>query len=213
MSWHSDKVNSNNSHGKSSATPKPEKTAPLDHERSQKKQEKICDTIDCMGESSEFHENLDALRQIPYFSKLPLEKLKLWAYLTYRNHFRQGEYLFRQGDDDGCAFYLIKGRAVLTHDDGNGAVDIRIYPSETFLGSLTILGNEPRLYSLKAMDDVDALVTEREKVKRLLEHFPELYLPIIQGSIDKIYNWERCFLNHHVKDCKDCASYLGVSVL
>lgn len=188
MSWHSDRVNSD-------------------------RQEEICDKIDCLGESSEFQQNLKVLRNIPHFSKLPMEKLKLWAYLTYRTHFRKGEYLFRQGDDDGCAFYIIDGVAMLTHDDGSGEVDLRTYSNETFLGSITILGKKPRLYALKAIEDVHALVTEREKVKRLLEHFPELYLTIIQGNIETIYQWERSLLYHHAKDCKACASYLGLSVL
>ena len=66
-----------------------------------------------MGTSSEFQENLSALREIPFFSKLPMEKLKLFAYLCTRNSYEPGDYMFQQGDDDGRAFYILEGNAAL----------------------------------------------------------------------------------------------------
>ena len=67
--------------------------------------------------SSEFQGNLEILRQTYFFSSLPLETLKIFAYLCTREKFRQGEHLFRQDEDDGQAFYIIDGRARLERDE------------------------------------------------------------------------------------------------
>ena len=63
--------------------------------------------------SSEFQENLELLRQIYFFSGLPLETLKVFAYLCSREKFKQDEYIFSQDEDDGRAFYIINGQAQL----------------------------------------------------------------------------------------------------
>ena len=48
-----------------------------------------------LAPSSEFQENLEILRQTYFFSGLPLETLKIFAYLCTREKFRQGEHIFR----------------------------------------------------------------------------------------------------------------------
>ena len=90
---------------------------------------------------------------------------------------------------------------------------IREYGKDTFLGGMAILGKNRRIFSLKAIDKMVCLVLEREKFIRILEQFPELTLPAIQGNLECIYAWEKHFLSNHLKDCKDCFQHLGVSVL
>ena len=66
----------------------------------------------------ELDQNLELLRQTYLFSGIPLETLKVFAYLCSREKFQEGEYLFRQGEDDGQAFYIISGHAVLEREEG-----------------------------------------------------------------------------------------------
>jgi len=49
-----------------------------------------------LSPSCEYQENLGILRQTYFFSGLPLESLKIFAYLCTREKFREGEFLFRQ---------------------------------------------------------------------------------------------------------------------
>jgi len=67
------------------------------------------------GRSCEFQENLNILRQISIFSPLPLDSLKVFAYLCNRERFKKGDFLFKQDEDDGQAFYIISGEAVLVY--------------------------------------------------------------------------------------------------
>ena len=61
----------------------------------------------------EFQNNLNILREIYFFSALPIDTLKVFAYLCTRENFKPGDFLFTQEDDDGQAFYLISGEAAL----------------------------------------------------------------------------------------------------
>ena len=63
--------------------------------------------------SCEYKDNISILRQMEFFSKMPLETIKIFAYLCTKEIFKSGDYLFRQGDDDGQAFYLLSGKVSL----------------------------------------------------------------------------------------------------
>ena len=68
--------------------------------------------------ASELDQNLELLRETYLFSVVPLEALKVFAYLGNREKFKQGEYLIHQGEDDGQAFYIIDGLATLEREAG-----------------------------------------------------------------------------------------------
>ena len=72
--------------------------------------------------SSEFQENLEILRQMDFFSALSLESLKVLAYLCTRERFKAGDFLFRQDDNDGNAFYIMSGKAELVRQDAGFAI-------------------------------------------------------------------------------------------
>lgn len=139
----------------------------------------------------EFQENLEILRQIDFFAGLPIETLKVFAYLCARETYSAGDYLFTQSDDDGQAFYLITGRATLTHAADNVETEILNFASGEFLGSLTLLGSMPRLFSLKAVEPVECLVLTREKFAKAIEQFPELMPRLLKSVVLAIRNWEK----------------------
>ena len=55
---------------------------------------------------SEYQSNLEILMQIPMFSGLPIEPIKLLAYLCKREIFRPGEIIFQQHEVDDNAYFL-----------------------------------------------------------------------------------------------------------
>jgi CRP-like cAMP-binding protein len=87
--------------------------------------------------SSELEQNLNLLRQTYFFSTFPVEALKVFAYLCHRETFNTGEYLFRQGEDDGRAYYLIEGTAELEFSAGDRVQLIRQGNPGDFFGGLS----------------------------------------------------------------------------
>jgi len=163
--------------------------------------------------SCEFQDNLNLLRQTYFFSGLPLETLKVFAYLCTRESFDPGEQLFRQGEEDGQAFYFIAGRAELKREDNGNARSIRSYGTGDFVGGLTLLGEMRRLYSMTATDPCTCLVLDREKFSKALEQFPEIMPRIFKAVASSIDNWEDRFLTDAAIQCGGCLDKLGVSLI
>ncbi|MBW2488190.1 MAG: Crp/Fnr family transcriptional regulator [Deltaproteobacteria bacterium] len=163
--------------------------------------------------SSELEENLEILRQTYFFSGLPLETLKIFAYLCTREKFKKNEYIFKQHEDDGRAFYIIDGKASLEREDNGNARDIRDCKGGEFLGGLTLLGDLRRLFSLRATEDTTCLVIEREKFSKALQQFPDIMPRILKAVAKSIDSWEERFLAGRGDMCGECMVNLGVSLI
>lgn len=166
-----------------------------------------------LAPSSEFQENLEILRQTYFFSSLPLETLKIFAYLCTREKFKQGEHLFHQDEDDGQAFYIIEGQARLERTDNGTTTEIRDCKTGEFLGGLTLLGETRRLFSLKSVTDTTCLVLNRGKFLKTMEQFPNLLARICNAVAQSIDSWEDRFLSDRSAQCGECLSRLGVTLI
>ena len=164
-------------------------------------------------QTSEFQQNLELLRNIYFFAGLPLESLKVLAYICTRETFKVGEYLFQQDDDDGQAFYILSGKTGLEHRDENGDHMIREYEAEDFLGGLVLLSNMPRRFSLKALADVSCLILTRDKFLITMEQFPELFPRIIKSVVENLSSIEGRFLASSTEGCENCRQMAGFSLL
>ncbi len=169
--------------------------------------------INNVNPSSELEENLEILRQTYFFSGLPLETLKIFAYLCTREKFKKEEYIFKQHEDDGRAFYLISGNASLERSDNSNARQVRDCKAGEFIGSLTLLGEVRRLFSLKATEDTICLVLEREKFGKALQQFPDIMPRIFKAVAKNINTWEERFLSGRGDMCGECLENLGVSLI
>ncbi len=163
--------------------------------------------------SSEFEENLELLRQIYFFSGLPLETLKVFAYLCSREKFKQDEYIFSQDEDDGQAFYIISGQARLERRDNGETIAVREYKTGEFIGGLTLLGETKRLFSLKSATETTCLVLNREKFSKTMEQFPGLLAKIFNAVARSIDTWEERFLSNRGDQCGECLNQLGVTLI
>lgn len=165
------------------------------------------------GHSSEFQENLNILRQISIFSPLPMDSLKVFAYLCNREMFKKGDFLFNQDEDDGQAFYIMSGEAVLVYKGEADGVEFTHYGEGDFVGGLTLMGKVPRLFSLKALTDITCLIMRRDKFAKAIEQFPELMPRILHALVDRIYRWEKKLLADHTETCNDCIKKVGASLV
>jgi CRP-like cAMP-binding protein len=163
--------------------------------------------------ASEFQQNLTLLRQIYFFSGLPLETLKVFAYLCTRENFKAREFIFRQQEDDGQAFYILEGQAQLERTVEGQTTTVRSCEIGEFIGGLTLLGDRRRLFSLKAVTETTCLVLNREKFNKTMEQFPNLMIKICKAVAQRIDTWEQRFLADRVDQCGECLPMLGVTLI
>ncbi len=161
----------------------------------------------------ELNQNLELLRQTYLFSGIPLETLKVFAYLCSRDNFKNGEYLLRQGEDDGQAFYIIRGHAVLEREEGGIIREIRQVGEGEFLGGLSLMGSMQRLFSLKAVSETSCLILSREKFSRTLSQFHDLMPSFFKALVGGVDGWEKGFLSSRLDHRDECLQHLGVSLL
>ncbi|EPR41737.1 putative transcriptional regulator, Crp/Fnr family [Desulfovibrio sp. X2] len=161
-------------------------------------------------QSCEFTQNIELLRQVPLFAALPLEPLKILAYLAQRETFAAGDILFHEGEADGQAFYIISGNARLLREEETGTRELRDYGEGEFLGGLGLLGEMRRLFSLRAETQIRALVLTRERFAKVLEQFPDIHARLGEAMVKFIGEWEE----HVLRDQgSECLAYCGVSLL
>jgi CRP-like cAMP-binding protein len=165
------------------------------------------------GQTSEFQENLSILRENHFFSNLPLEALKVFAYLCTREKLKPGDYLFHQDEDDGQAVFLISGKAALEYKDDDGTMHLLDFDPGSLLGCLSLMGKMSRLYSLKAVEETQVIIMTREKFAKTVEQFPDLMPKILQAIVESVRAWEKRYFISHIRQCDSCRLVAGVSLL
>lgn len=163
--------------------------------------------------TSELDQNLEFLRQTYLFAVVPLESLKVFAYLCTREKFKQGEYLIHQGEDDGQAFYVIEGQARLERESGGHVQTVREIEAGEFIGGMSLMGSMQRLYSIRAETDTTCLILNREKFARTMSKFQDLMPSFFKALVGQIDAWEKSFLSGRMDACRECLGQLGVSLL
>lgn len=143
------------------------------------------------GAASEFSQNLEILRQIEFFAGLPMETLKVIAYLLVRERFAAGDYLYTQNDEDGQAFYILEGELRLVCDMDGGEQLVRRFGEGDFIGGLSLLSPMRHLFSLRAVQDSACLILSREKFTKAIAQFPELIPRVFKSVADSIHDWDR----------------------
>jgi len=161
---------------------------------------------------SEYQENLEILIQLPLFAGLPIEPLKVLAYLCRRVTFKPGELIFHEHEVDPNAYYILEGKAgLITETDGEA--QFTEFGEREFIGSMSLFCDVKRLFTLKAKTRVICLMLSREKFQKVLERFPEISTRMIQAILMSIHGWEERNLVEHVQMCEPCRKRVGVSLV
>jgi CRP/FNR family cyclic AMP-dependent transcriptional regulator len=164
--------------------------------------------------SCEFNENLNLFREIPFFAGMSLQTHKVLAYLCSRETYDPGERLFQQGDDDGRAFYLLSGSAVMVHRRDQRQIVTRKLSAGDFFGGMALLGSAPRLFSVEALDTVVCLALSRDNFHRLEQQFPDILPRAVKAVVRGVFDWEKRLLRQATNNgLNGLDAIVGVSLL
>ncbi len=156
--------------------------------------------------------NLELLREIPYFSGLSMECLKLLAYLCIRETYAPGDMLFERDNDDARAHYLVSGKLEILRHNSDGPVVCRTLGPGSFLGAVALLGNLRRLFSARAVEETVCRVLAREKFANAMHRFPDQMPRYLQAVVNAIRTWEARQCAEEVT-CEVCLDKMGVTLL
>lgn len=149
----------------------------------------------------ELEENLEVLRRTSVFSEIPLQRLRLYAYLSRRMRFRPGEFLFRQGDRDDRGYILMAGRAQIIREYEDRSLILGELKGGEFFGGLALLANVQRLFSIRAVTAMECLTVDRESFRKLVILFPEVAIKALEMMVRRIAQMEEKLLEMKVHEC------------
>jgi CRP/FNR family transcriptional regulator, cyclic AMP receptor protein len=161
---------------------------------------------------SEYQANLEILMQLPLFAGLPIEPLKVLAYLCKRETFRPGEIIFHEHEVDTNAYYILEGTAELV-SESDGEARFTAFGEREFIGSMSLFCDIKRLFTLKANTKLVCLTLSRDKFQKVVERFPEIADKMVQSILMSVHAWEERFLREHALTCDDCRKMVGVSLV
>jgi len=169
---------------------------------------------DDSGGQSEFAANLTVFRQIDFFSQISIEGMKLFALLCKRQVYKKGDYIFHQGDDDGCSFYILSGKAKLVLIKEAKEHFIREYKKENYFGVLSLMTPMVKQFSLIAQEDTHCMVMNRDAFSKVVEQFPDIPLKIMKFIGQRVAQAEqKCIIEFESKQGEEFKHLLGISLI
>jgi CRP-like cAMP-binding protein len=161
--------------------------------------QKACD-IDSAGRC-ELDLNLEILRREPVFSEIPVQRLRVYAYLSKRVRFQGGEFVFRQGDRDDRGYIILSGRAQIIREYQEQSLILNELREGEFFGGLALLSDIPRLFSIRVIEPMECLTVDRESFQKLVMQFPEVAVKAIDMMVRRIVQMEQKLLEIKVHEC------------
>jgi len=155
-------------------------------------------------------QNLEFLKDVGLFSSFPDKAMKLLAFLAERTHLVTGDVLFEEGDDHGQAYLVLSGQLSLSKQKNGEKVIIQHYTKGDFLGSFSLLGAMPALFTLQASTETTVLTINRQQFSKILEQFPETTKLSLKALLNELNQWERKNI-YEAGAC--CLSRTGATVL
>ncbi len=135
------------------------------------------------------NDDIRLLSQVPIFSELDGDQLRLIAFGAERRSIGSGQELFRERSPAEAAFIVIKGSFELYVSAREGGVRVeRTVGPGTLLSELALVTMVERKFTAIAVDDAEVLKISRALFQRLLEEYPQVGR-LIEGRIrDNISN-------------------------
>ncbi|MBN2525206.1 MAG: cyclic nucleotide-binding domain-containing protein [Deltaproteobacteria bacterium] len=126
----------------------------------------------------------DFLGRLEIFKELGNRELKAIAKSCSESDYESGEYLCRQGERGIAAFLIVSGEVeVVEHfDKSDDEVVVTTLGQGAFVGELSIIDGAQRVASIRAKDDVKALILTQWAMLGLIKSRPSIaaaMLPVI----------------------------------
>jgi len=126
------------------------------------------------------NEEVELLRNIPMFANIEPSKLKLLAFTSERMAFKDGDVLFRQGEQGDSAYVIIGGEADVIVDTPKGPLTVAKLKRNDIVGEIAILCDVPRTATVKASSKLEAMVIAKDLFFRLIMEFPQMAVEIMR---------------------------------
>lgn len=118
--------------------------------------------------------DIAVLKDVPLFSTLSGDQLRLLAFGAEHRRLRQGETLFRAAARADAGFVIASGEVALLKEVRGEETTIAVYGPGTLLGELALVTETRRPATAVTTSDCDVIRITRPLFRRMLEEYPDL---------------------------------------
>ena len=156
---------------------------------------------------------LAILRKLPFFSNTPLETIRLYAYLSNKEHYYAQEPIVAQDEPAHRLFLIVSGKVAICEEHNGREFHLQTLSEDGFnyFGELTLLAEFDWFFSARAITDVTLLSISREAFKKVMEKFPEHFAAtvsyIVKRRIDRFIDQTDYLLDNLKEEAwRECGS-------
>lgn len=126
--------------------------------------------------------DLDLLRRVPYFARLPEAVLTALATAAVQREYARGQVIFLEGDPCAGLHIVAAGEVKVFKLSPQGREQIlhRFVPGDTF-NDVAVLDGEANPASAAAVTDATLCIISRTEIRRLAERYPPLAWALIES--------------------------------
>src|SRR5260221_5531185 len=125
--------------------------------------------------------NPDILRSIPLFKLFDDQEIEALSGHWDEQRVLAGQMTISQGDPGGTMFLVKAGRVQLFLRDRLGEyVDLGIIEQDGLFGELSLLDNEPRSASARAIENTELIIIDRNDLELLVKAHPDAALNMME---------------------------------
>lgn len=127
-------------------------------------------------------QRIQKLGTIDIFSELGPPELLLLSNNCMEQELHDGDLIFSEGDAAEEIYFLIEGNVEIKQSSGFMKT---LKPGESF-GALSVLGNQPRLFTAMAINDCMCLKLKRESLRDIMDDYPVVSYNILRIMARKV---------------------------
>ncbi len=136
---------------------------------------------DPSSSSNHIDDALTTLRRLPVFRYSSLEMIKLYAYLSEKEHYSAGDVILRQGNTCDGVRLIVQGKVLISHTADERTIKLQALSGEhlNYFGELALISEFKWFFNAHALSEVDILKISRDSFQKVMERFPETYVDIV----------------------------------
>src|ERR1700690_1085202 len=126
-------------------------------------------------------EEIKFLRNVPLFSKMNPEELKILALTTDTVIYEDGEVIFTEGDEGNEACIIYSGRVEVYRRSTEGKmIPLNMPGPGEMFGELALFGTGVRTASVNAAEETTVAVISKEKLYQIIKEYPDVAIEMLK---------------------------------
>jgi CRP-like cAMP-binding protein len=122
----------------------------------------------------------EMLRQVPFFEKVDLPRLKLIAFTSRAMRYAAGEVMLQRNEASDSAYVILEGEVEVLGETSEGEFVVARFGRNSLIGEMSLLLDAPRVATVRAATPVRALRIDGEQFLKLLSDNPGCSLHVMR---------------------------------